>query len=386
MYNKLSVYIAACVGMAFFGVAFIVMGAVLPDLTLKYNLDSVAAASLVTFLPIGVLLGSLIFGPIVDRFGYRSLMIISILVTILGLEGLSFIDDRNLLRICIFLIGFGGGMLNGSTNALVADICDDSDRSAKLSILGACYGIGALLIPILLGTLSKRYSYETILMGTGIVMLLSIIYLLKIKFPAPTNAQGIPVKQMLQLVKQPLILILSLFLFFQSGLEGLFNNWTTTFLGSNAQDIASSDVVLTLTFFVLGMTLTRLLLSKLLGMVSHFNILLISVVVTAIGMMSLNYASSFILAAISLFLCGSGLAAGFPIMIGLIGSLYRETTGTAIGLALFIALSGNSILNYVIGHTTKLFGISSFPLSLIIILLLQTIIVIANRKTINSNS
>lgn len=386
MYNKLSVYIAACVGMAFFGVAFIVMGAVLPDLTLKYNLDSVAAASLVTFLPIGVLLGSLIFGPIVDRFGYRSLMVISILVTILGLEGLSFIDDRNLLRICIFLIGFGGGMLNGSTNALVADICDDSDRSAKLSILGACYGIGALLIPILLGTLSKHYSYETILMGTGIVMLLSIIYLLKIKFPAPTNTQGIPVKQMFQLAKQPLILILSLFLFFQSGLEGLFNNWTTTFLGSNAQGITSGDVVLTLTFFVLGMTLTRLLLSKLLSMVPHFNILLIGVVVTIIGMISLNYASSFILAAMSLFLCGSGLAAGFPIMIGLIGSLYRETTGTAIGLALFIALSGNSILNYVIGHTTKLFGISSFPLSLIIILLLQTIIVIANKKTINSNS
>ncbi|KAA6307903.1 MFS transporter, partial [termite gut metagenome] len=126
MYNKTSVYVAACIGMAFFGVAFIVMGSVLPALTAKYGLDSIQASSLVTFLPIGVLLGSLVFGPIVDKFGYRLLLISSIIITLTGLEGLSFINNLNILRICILFIGFGGGMLNGSTNSLVSDICNDN--------------------------------------------------------------------------------------------------------------------------------------------------------------------------------------------------------------------------------------------------------------------
>ncbi|MDR2858910.1 MAG: MFS transporter [Mediterranea sp.] len=385
MYNKTSVYIAACVGMAFFGVAFIVMGSVLPALTAKYGLDSIQASSLVTFLPIGVLLGSLVFGPIVDKFGYRLLLISSIIITLAGLEGLSFINNLNVLRLCILFIGFGGGMLNGSTNSLVSDICNDNDRSAKLSILGAWYGVGALLVPAMLGVLSKYYPYETVLQATGIIMLLSTIYFIAIKFPAPQNEQGLPIKQMFLLAKQPLILILSLFLFFQSGLEGLFNNWTTTYIGKTA-NIKPEDIVLTLTFFVLGMTVARLLLSKLLGKIKHFDILIGGLAIAILGIIGIYCSADLVISAISLFLCGFGLAAGFPVMIGLIGSIYRETPGTAIGLALFIALSGNSLLNYAMGYISESFGIGSFPLFLIVLLILQTIIIFANMKLINEKS
>ncbi|KAA6311852.1 hypothetical protein EZS27_037104, partial [termite gut metagenome] len=281
--------------------------------------------------------------------------------------------------------GFGGGMLNGSTNSLVSDICNDNDRSAKLSILGAWYGVGALLVPAMLGVLSKYYPYETVLQATGVIMLLSTIYFIAIKFPAPQNEQGLPIKQMFLLAKQPLILLLSLFLFFQSGLEGLFNNWTTTYIGKTA-NIKPEDIVLTLTFFVLGMTVARLLLSKLLGKIKHFDILIGGLAIAILGIIGIYCSAGLVISAISLFLCGFGLAAGFPVMIGLIGSIYRETPGTAIGLALFIALSGNSLLNYAMGYISESFGIGSFPLFLIVLLILQTIIIFANMKLINEKS
>ncbi|MEG1616728.1 MAG: MFS transporter [Bacteroidales bacterium] len=386
MYNKRSVFIAACIGIAFFGVAFIVMGGVLPALTQKYDLNSIEAASLVTFLPIGILLGSLVFGPVVDRYGYRSLLIVSIAVEVAGLCGLSFFDHRTLLRFCIFLIGWGGGMLNGSTNALVADISDDRNRSSRLSILGACYGVGALLIPVLLASLSRRFSYETILLGCAVILLLSIVYFAAIRFPRPSCTQGIPVRQMFGLVRQPLILMLSLFLFFQSGLEGLFNNWTTTYLAATGTALSAERIVFSLTFVILGMTLMRLALSKLLGMFPHFRILTASSLLTILGLLLLKYATGYGMVAIALFCCGAGLAAGFPVIIGLIGSLYRDIPGSAIGFALFIALSGNSLLNYLIGFTTELFGIGSFPFSLIIILLLQSVILFKEKRIINTNS
>lgn len=385
MYKKNLVYAAACIGMAFFGIAFIVMGSVLPSLTGKYELDHVNASSLVTFLPVGILLGSVVFGPVVDRFGYKILLIVSTIIALLGLLGLSLINDLNILRFCIFCIGFGGGMLNGSTNALASDISDDKERASRLSILGVFYGIGALGVPVLLGSLSKIYSYEIILQWTAIFMLLCVVYFVAIKFPAPKVAQGFPIKKTLSMIKEPVLLILSFFLFFQSGLEGLFNNWTTSYLKS-VSFIQEGDIVLTLTFLVLGMTIARLLLSYLLQKIKQYYILIGSIALSIIGVIILNYATSFPLAATSLFIIGFGLAAGFPVVIGIIGSIFKETTGTAIGFALVIALSGNSILNYLIGYISKTFEISSFPVFLAVLLVLQGLIVIMNSKIINKES
>ena len=384
-YKKILVYSAACIGMAFFGIAFIVMGTVLPALTDKYALDSVQASSLVAFLPIGVLLGSLFFGPVVDRFGYKILLVVSTLLALSGLEGLSFFNELSVLSFCIFLIGLGGGMLNGATNALVSDISDDKERSSRLSILGVFYGIGALGMPLLLGILSKQYSYQIILQLTGLFMLLCVIYFLVIRFPGSKIKQGFPINKALKLVKEPVLLLMSFFLFFQSGMEGLFNNWTTSYLEKTTA-IDKGDVILSLTFFVLGMTVARLLLSFLLRKIKNSLVLFGGMILTTIGIVFLYYASNFNLVAISLFFAGFGLAAGFPVVLGVIGTLYKETTGTVIGIALFIALSGNTLLNYAMGYVTRMFEISFFPVFIFILLILQSIIVITNTKILNNNN
>ena len=383
MYNKTKVYISACLGMSFFGIAFIVMGSVLPSVTIKYSLDTVGASLLVTFLPIGILMGSLIFGPIVDRFGYKNLLIISSFITALGLFGLSYFDELIILRSCIFLIGFGGGILNGETNALVADIYDDKERGSMLSLLGVFYGAGALGIPLLLGTLSKLYSYEIILRWTSLFMLLCIIYFATVHFPKPKHAQGFPVKKALSLIKEPVLIILSVILFFQSGLEGLFNNWTTSYLTANSQ-IHYDDVIFTLTFLVLGITLCRLVLSFLLKSVNQYNVLLTGLFIMTVGSIFLHFSNCFIMAASSLFLIGGGIAGVFPIVLGYIGNHYKETTGTAISIALFIALCGNSLINYAMGYISKIFEIKVFPLLILVILGFQTLVlVLGKRKIIN---
>lgn len=382
-YNKTLVYIAACIGMAFFGIAFIVMGSVLPSLTAQYSLDAIGSSSLVSLLPVGVLTGSLLFGAIVDRYGYKLLLVISTLFTLLGIEGLSFFENLNILRFCIFLIGLGGGMLNGSTNALASDISNDRERGSKLSILGVCYGVGALGMPLLLGILSKTYNYQFILQRIGILMLLSVLYFIAIKFPEPKIRQGFPFKQAVQLIKEPLLLIMSFFLFFQSGIEGLANNWTTTYLDGRTA-IGSDEVILSLTFFVLGMTVSRLILSFLLRIIRHEYILLVGIMTAIIGIIILNYAGDLQWAAISLFIAGFGLAAGFPVIISYIGTSYKNMSGTAIGLAMSIALIGNTILNFVMGFISESFGISSFPVFLIILLLVQAIILFTNSKTIKN--
>ena len=111
-YHKNLVFTAACIGMCFFGVSMITLGSVLPSLVTKLELSGLQTTSLVTFLPIGMLAGSLIFGPIADRFGHKALLVPSCIIVLSGLEGLIFFESIPLLQISIVGIGLGLSLIH----------------------------------------------------------------------------------------------------------------------------------------------------------------------------------------------------------------------------------------------------------------------------------
>lgn len=372
-YRKNLVFTAACIGMCFFGISMITLGSVLPALTAKLGLDNLQATALVAFLPLGMLAGSLVFGPIVDRFGHKALLIPSCIIVLLGLEGLAFFDNIPMLQLSIVSIGFGGGILNGETNALVADISEESEKGSKLSLLGMFYGLGALGIPTLLGVLSRHYTYDTILQGIGIIMLVGILYCIPIRFPAPKQAQGFPVKKGLGLLKESSLLLLSFILFFQSGIEGVCNNWSTLYFGQTT-GISANQALMALTCMVAGLTIARLLLVIVFKKVKPETVLPCSLILTAIGFGLLTFTPGFARAAIGMVLIGSGLASTFPVILSILGSRYASLSGTAFGVALVIALVGQTLLNSLMGVASQSIGIGLYPYlmigSLLIMLLL----------------
>lgn len=372
-YRKSLVFTAACIGMCFFGISMITLGSVLPALTAKLDLNNLQTTALVTFLPLGMLAGSLIFGPIVDRFGHKALLVPSCIIVLLGLEGISFFSNISMLQLSIVCIGLGGGILNGETNALVADISDESEKGSRLSFLGMFYGLGALGIPVLLGALSEHYTYETILQGIGIVMLIGILFCIPIRFPAPKQAQGFPIKAGLGLLKESSLLLLSIILFFQSGIEGVCNNWSTLYLGQTT-DIPANRALIALTCMVAGLTIARMLLVILFKKIKQEKVLSYSLVLTAIGFSLLTFSPGFTRAAIGMVVIGAGLASTFPVILSIIGSRYASLSGTAFGVALVVALTGQTLLNSLMGVASQKISIEVYPYlmitSLIIMLLL----------------
>ncbi|NDW12996.1 MFS transporter [Bacteroides sp. 214] len=364
-YNKTLVFIAACIGMSFFGISMLTMGSVLPSLETKLELDKLQAASLVTLLPIGILTGSLVFGPIVDRFGHKVMLITSCLVVLLGLEGIALFDNLSLLRFSIFLIGLGGGVLNGETNVLVSEISSDEEKGAKLSLLGAFYGIGALGIPVLLSLLLKSYPFELILQGTAAVLLLCVLFCCPIGFPTPKQPQGFPVKEGVKLLKEKTLLLFSFILFFQSGLEGVTNNWTTTYL-KEVTNIPNEQALLVLTFMVAGLTAARFVLAVLLKKFQESTVLVASLCLAAVGYVLLMGEPRFLQAAIGMVLIGAGLASTFPVVLSYLGQKYKALSGTAFSVALVIALTGNTLLNWLVGILSKEYDITLYPQLMIV--------------------
>src|SRR5678816_4814026 len=72
MSKNILVFIAACAGMFLFGITLITLGSVATDLRSKFHLSGTDAGTLFSILPFGILTGSLIFGPVCDRYGYKT--------------------------------------------------------------------------------------------------------------------------------------------------------------------------------------------------------------------------------------------------------------------------------------------------------------------------
>ena len=382
MYRRSEVFAAACMSLFVFGMTLITLGSILPALTLNFQATGLNAGILVSVLPIGLLTGSLIFGPIVDRYGYKLLLILSVLISAIALEGLAFTKSPQLLYVCIFFIGFGGGIINGGGSALVADISAEN-KGASLSLLGVFFGIGALGMPLLLGILSKHFQYPVIISAVGFFMLLPVIYFLFIVFPVPKQVQGVPFKESVTLLKEPALLLTAFFLFFQSGAEGLINNWTTTFLQYKVK--ATNETALyALSFSLAGLTVGRLLLGWLLKKISSFVVMSFSLLLVVAGCFVLMYTSSYKIAFTSLILSGAGLAAGFPVILGYIGQLYTRLSGTAFSIAFVIALTGNTIINYFFGIIKAKYSVGYLPLFLVICLVCMILLLWLIKKTITA--
>ncbi|HXL58381.1 MAG TPA: MFS transporter, partial [Chitinophagaceae bacterium] len=183
------VFTAACLGMLLFGIGLITLGSVAGDLKTKFMLDEIASGTLFSIMPIGILTGSLLFGPVCDKYGYKLILILACIGMCAGFEGIAYSSALTVLKVFIFLFGISGGIINGATNAVVADISADA-KGANLSLLGVFFGIGALGMPFVLGVLKNNFSFEQILAAVGLFTLAVGIFYVLIKFPASKKEQG----------------------------------------------------------------------------------------------------------------------------------------------------------------------------------------------------
>lgn len=357
MYNKRIVFWAACFGMLLFGIGLITLGSIATDLKIKFELDEVAAGTLFSILPFGILTGSLLFGPICDRYGYKLLLIISCLGMCAGFEGIAFVSSFPLLKACVFVFGVCAGVINGATNAVVSDI--SISKGANLSLLGVFFGIGALGTPFLLALLKHHFSSFQVIAAVGVVTLVIAFFYTSVKFPSSKKHMGFALSNTNHLFKDSFLFLIAFYLFFQGSMEAIVNNWTTTYLTRHLS-VEERTALYSLSLYVAGMTGMRLLIGGAFRSVSASKLMGFSIVIILFGIITLYFGRSTVPAIAGLVLLGIGLAAGFPIMLGLAGERFASQSGTAFSFIFTISLIGNMLVNYLMGWVSKSHGIHHY--------------------------
>jgi fucose permease len=351
-----------------FGIVLTTLGALLPDIVTQHEVSMAQAGSLFLLMTFGILAGSLVFGPIADRRGYKGMMLFALVAIGLGLEAIAFATSFGWLRLAVIVIGFGGGIVNGGANALVADISTDQ-RGAGLALLGVFFGIGAAGMPFALWMLDATFSRSAILASIGALLLVAILVTLATRFPPPKQAQGFPIAEARRLLGDRVLLLMGLMLFLESGMEIAVGGWTTSYFIAEL-GVTSRAATAYLTLYWLGMMLARLVLGSILRRAASATVLLACLGVALAGSLLLISTSHVAVASAAVFLLGVGFAAGFPVILGLVGDRHARLSGTAFSLVIVMALTGGMILPWLTGVLGSVYGLrGSFlivPVSLVV--------------------
>lgn len=384
MYKKNLVFLAACLGMLLFGISLITLGAVAGFLKQKFQLDGITAGTLFSLLPVGMLTGSLIFGPVSDRYGYKWLLVMACLGMSAGFGGIAYAHSLSWLKLSIFLFGVGSGIVNGTTNAVVADI-STRNKGADLSLLGVFFGIGALGMPLILGMLTGHFEAYQVVAGVGVFTALVGIGYIFIVFPGAKlkgQRQTVAWKQLLD----GTLILIAFFLFFQSSIEAVINNWSTTYLVERGK-MDETAALFALTLHVVGMILMRLLNGSLLSNLSPRISIYTGLLLLMVGVILMQAGHNKPLLLTGLVLSGAGVAAGFPVMLGIIGEQFTTQRGTAFSFVFTFALIGNMLLNYLMGIVVHHYGIGHLTtvsyLVIACMMLISFILFRHNQFTVN---
>jgi MFS family permease len=381
MYNKKLVFLAACLGMLFFGITLITLGSLATSLQSKFSLDAVDSGTIFSILPIGLLLGSFIFGPVADRYGSRILLAAACAGMFLGFQAIAFADSVSLLKAAVFLFGLCGGVINGATNAVVADISEEN-RGANLSLLGVFFGLGALGMPLVLGAVAGRVSPFSVVSAVGFLVLGVGIICAAIKFP-PAKVQEAADANWRSLIS-PFLFLISFFLFFQSSLEAVINNWTTTYVTTRGV-MTEANALYALSLHIGGMTGMRLLMGSVLRNVAQTTLMWVCLMLLFLGVLLMQMGSAEA-ATIGLVLSGAGLAGGFPIMLGFAGDRFSDLSGTAFSFIFVTALIGNMLINFLTGLIIHYHGVAHLTTVCYVGVLLMSLLLLFISKDLREHN
>ena len=379
MKNRKIAFISVFTGIFLFGVSMVIIGSTLSVLRERFGMSDIEAGGLFSILPFGLLVGSVTFGPVADKYGYRWVLTVAGLFLSLGFFGIAHAGSLFVLRSCIFLFGIGGGVINGASSALVSDLSVKEHKITNLIWLGAFFGVGAFVTPIILSVIEKTY-YTLVIDVAGVLSLLIAILFAVIVYPVTVQKDKISFKLIPVFVKNRLFMALSFYLFFQSSFEAIVNNWTVSYFVDLR--VGDDNALLAFSSSVLGMILMRVLTGSILRNLSFNRLMTLALAFLGVGLIILFVPAPFYFKATGMFFIGAGLAPGFPVMLGSAGELFKEVSATAFSFAMLIALIGNTLINYITGVLTEKFGMGVFPYVIMteIVALLLLFVVIRTYK------
>mgnify|MGYP000477663266 CR=1 FL=1 len=190
--------------------------AAFPEIKRDLNTEINYVSLTLTAYFIGIAIGQLINGPILDRYGRKRPLIIGLSLYFFATLACSTANSIEVLIALRFLMALGGSVGMVATRAIIRDNFEHNDIARAFSALILIMGVAPILAPMLGGLILKSFGWRPIfwfLSGYVLLILLSIIFLLresKEKDPAVSLNPSTVLFNYIELLKKPRFLLYAL--------------------------------------------------------------------------------------------------------------------------------------------------------------------------------
>ncbi len=124
---------------------------------------------------LGLAVGQIFFGPISDKYGRRSVLIVSMILFAVSTLMCIFSPDIHVFNLCRFLQGLGGSGGLVLSRSVATDCYLGRELAKMLAIIGAVNGIAPVCAPVVGGLVSEAVGWQGIfwiLFGIGVALFL----------------------------------------------------------------------------------------------------------------------------------------------------------------------------------------------------------------------
>ncbi len=338
---------------AFF--AFIVMGFVdiIGVATGYIQLDFKLTSFVAQFLPMMVLLWFFILsvpaGVLQDKYGKKNMLMIGMVIQAVGL-GLPFVNYSFAMMFASFiLLGIGNTIIQVSANPLLQDVSPADKLASFLSTSQFVKAIISFSGPLIAAFVASRFGdWRLVLAIYGITSLLGAFWLLITPIvESKPDRKPATFASCFGLLKNRFIAFMALSIFLIVGAEVATNTNISNILISK-YGITMEQAAWGISAFFAGETISRLIGAIILNWIKPRVFLLITALISLVGVAGVFVSPTFTAALASIFIIGFGVGNMFPIIFSLSLAKMPDRANEISGL-LIMAVSGGAVIPLVMG-------------------------------------
>ena len=340
--------VAAVMAIFVYGMIAAMLGSILPDLSKKFSLSPSENGTIAMTQAIGLVIGSLLVGPLMDVQGKKAGMVLGLGLIALALFLLPQSKGFGSIRLYMLILGIGGGVVVAGANALVNDVKTDNP-TALFNGFNTFFGLGGIATPFIAANLLRGNSSRLCNLTAALTVATLALHMAT-NMPTPTGVVQFQFSDVPALLSNPALLLPALLLFLYVAAEVGVWNWLVKHL--IAQGIPEKKALNILSFgFALGLLAGRLLVAfvpalKELPAATILMASSIGIAITTYAMLQFKDAN---VAWASVFLAGVAMAPVFPTALSMVGAKFTTNTATAIGAAITCGWLGLVASSPIIG-------------------------------------
>jgi len=334
--------------MLVYGIVLSLPGTVLglPETAAELGLTLTSRGSLISALFVGLLLGSLLSGPIVDALGYRASLALSSGLVALAMPLLAVMRTPLLAGVTIVALGVASAGMNTASNALSSDLFP-GERAIRMNRLAILVGIGGVMMPVTTVVASVAVSWRTVVVAGGV---LAAVVALACAWVPPATAVVSPPHSIGQAIRrfarQPGFVWLAAALLLGGGNEAALAGWISTYLQAAGFSASASTWILASHW--VGLIVARVTLSPRVERTKAVAVVR-SAVTAAVCVAVFVLVGAHVWLAVMPFLIGCAIALVVPTMLAHAGDRYPGNMSTLFGLLLTLLQVGGIALPAAIG-------------------------------------